>query len=97
VLFDTDTARTTGLIHEIAADTEDLSVRVDRHIKLGLASSPHAIAETGNLINALGYTISKETLDNGLLFNAKARLSDAAQEGISAFLEKRLPGWSDTA
>ena len=97
VLFDTDTARTTGLIHEIAADTEDLSVRVDRHIKLGLASSPHAIAETGNLINALGYTISEETLNYGLLFNAKARLSDAAQEGISAFLEKRLPGWSDTA
>jgi len=97
VLFDTDTARTTGLIHEIAADPEDLTERVDRHIKLGLASSPHAIAETGNLINSLGYSIDEGTLNTGLLFNAKARLSNAAQEGISAFLEKRLPGWSNTA
>jgi methylglutaconyl-CoA hydratase len=96
VLFDTETARTTGLIHEIAADPEDLTERVDRHIKLGLASSPYAIAETGNLIDALGYSISEETLGNGLLFNAKARLSDAAQEGISAFLEKRQPAWSET-
>lgn len=97
VLFDTDTARRTGLIHEIAAGQKNLTERVDRHIKLGLTSSPHAITETGNLINALGYSIDEDTLDTGLLFNAKARLSDAAQEGISAFLEKRLPGWSDTA
>lgn len=97
LLFDTEIARTAGLIHEIADDPEDLARRVENHVKLGLASSPHAIAETGNLINALGYEISEEMLDNGLLFNAKARLSDAAQEGISAFLEKRAPAWSDPA
>ena len=52
-----------------------------------------AIADTGHLIDALGYGISEGNLDTGLLFNAKARLSDAAQEGISAFLEKRSPAW----
>lgn len=93
LLFDTEIARTAGLIHEVASDADDLARRVDTHIRLGLGSSPDAIAETGNLIDSLGYKISEETLDKALLFNAKARLSDAAQEGISAFLEKRPPAW----
>ncbi|CAN0588539.1 unnamed protein product, partial [Laminaria digitata] len=93
LLFDTETARTAGLIHEIAADEADLNARVATHSGLALNASPDAIAETGYLIDALGYGVSEETLDKGLLFNAKARLSDAAQEGISAFLEKRSPSW----
>lgn len=93
LLFDTDTARMAGLIHEVATGPNDLARRVDAHVALALGSSPDAIAETGNLIDSLGYKISEETLDKALLFNAKARLSDAAQEGISAFLEKRPAGW----
>jgi methylglutaconyl-CoA hydratase len=93
ILFDTDTARTTGLIHEIADDDSDLDARIDGHIKRALEASPDAIADTGHLIAALGYEITEETFDKGLLFNAKARLSDTAQEGISAFLEKRAPAW----
>lgn len=93
ILFDTETARMAGLIHEIAADSADLDARIAAHVKHGLDASPDAIADTGYLINALGYGISEENFDKGLLFNAKARLSDAAQEGISAFLEKRPPGW----
>lgn len=93
ILFDTETARIAGLIHEIAADDADLDARVAVHTKHALDASPDAIADTGHLINALGYGISEESLDTGLLFNAKARLSGAAQEGISAFLEKRPPAW----
>jgi methylglutaconyl-CoA hydratase len=93
ILFDTETARIAGLIHEIASDDADLDARVATHTKHALDASPDAIADTGHLINALGYGISEGSLDKGLLFNAKARLSDAAQEGISAFLEKRPPAW----
>lgn len=93
ILFDTETARTAGLIQEIAADNADLDARIAAHVKRALDASPDAIADTGHLIDALGYGISEENLDTGLLFNAKARLSDAAQEGISAFLEKRSPAW----
>lgn len=93
ILFDTETARTAGLIHEIAADDSDLLKRVAKHIKRALDASPDAIAETDHLINALGYGVSEENLGKGLLFNAKARISNAAQEGISGFLEKRSPAW----
>lgn len=93
VLFDTETARSAGLIHEIAADDDDLEARIAAHATHALDASPDAIADTGHLIDALGYGINEENLDKGLLFNAKARLSDAAQEGISAFLEKRSPAW----
>jgi len=93
ILFDTDTARTAGLIHEIANDDADLDARIADHTKRALEASPDAIADTGELIAALGYEITEETFDTGLLFNAKARPSDAAQEGISAFLEKRSPAW----
>ena len=93
LLFGTEIARTVGLIHEIAADDDDLEARVSAHTKRALNASPDAIANTGDLISALGYGVSEENLDKGLLFNAKARLSDAAQEGISAFLEKRPPVW----
>ena len=93
ILFDTDTARTAGLIHEIADNDGDLDARVAAHTKRALDASPDAIADTGHLIAALGYNITEETFDKGLLFNAKARLSEAAQEGISAFLEKRSPAW----
>ena len=93
ILFDTEIARTAGLIHEISADDADLDARISTHTRLALDASPDAIADTGYLIDALGYGINEETLDKGLLFNAKARLSNAAQEGISAFLDKRSPPW----
>ncbi|MGB0629966.1 MAG: enoyl-CoA hydratase-related protein [Alphaproteobacteria bacterium] len=93
ILFDGETARTTGLVHEIASDTADLEKRLASHIDLVLGASPDAIARTGKLIDDLGYSVSEEMLTTGLIYNAKARLSDEAQEGISSFLEKRKPAW----
>lgn len=92
-LFDAETARTAGLIHEVANDDADLDDRVSNHVDLALKASPDAIATTGNLIRDLGYKIDEECFDTGLIYNAKARLSGAAQEGISAFLEKRKAPW----
>ncbi|MEX2455610.1 MAG: enoyl-CoA hydratase-related protein, partial [Rhodospirillaceae bacterium] len=93
ILFDAETARQAGLVHEIADDEPDLDARTARHVALALGSSPEAIRRTGELIDALGYRIDEEIFDKGLIFNAKARLSEEAQEGISAFLEKRNPAW----
>ena len=93
VPFDAETARTAGFVHEVADDDEDLDRRVAAHVDRALQSSPDAIAGTGRLIADLGYKIDEETFNTGLKYNAKARLSKEAQEGISAFLEKRNPAW----
>ena len=93
VTFDAETARTAGLVHEIGDGAADLDARVAAHVAQALSSSPDAIARTGELIEALGHKIDEETFRKGLTFNAKARLSPEAQEGISAFLEKRRPSW----
>lgn len=91
--FDAETARLAGLVHEVADDEADLDGRVAAQVERGLQASPDAIEKTGRLIADLGYRIDEETFDTGLLYNAKARLSAEAQEGISAFLEKRRPAW----
>ena len=93
IVFDSETARTAGLIHEIARDTEDLKKKIATYIDLTLGASPEAIARTGKLIDDLGYVVTDEALNTGLIYNAKARLSEEAQEGISSFLEKRKPSW----
>ena len=93
ILFDAATAQKMGLFHEIVDGEDALEQRIAAHVKLGLGASPDAIERTANLIAELGYKIGEEMLDTGLLFNAKARLSPEAQEGIGSFLEKRQPAW----
>lgn len=97
ILFDAETARTAGLVHELADDATDLERRIANHVDLVLGASPDAIERTARLIEELGYATSEEMLTTGLIYNAKARLSPEAQEGISSFLEKRKPGWSPEA
>ena len=94
VLFDSETARTAGLVHEIAVDTADLDNRIAAHIKLALGASPDAIARTGRLIDDLGYVVTEEMVSTGLKYNAKAAYQ-MSPEGISSFLEKRKPEWMD--
>jgi len=94
ILFDPPTAVKMGLVHEIADSKNTLEQRIAAHVKHGLGASPDAIERTANLVAALGYKTDEEMLNKGLLFNAKARLSAEAQEGIRSFLEKRQPVWA---
>ncbi|MEC7489662.1 MAG: enoyl-CoA hydratase-related protein [Pseudomonadota bacterium] len=93
ITFDTHTARTAGLIHEVADGEDDLTDRVRKHVNLGLAASPDAITKTRDLIKSIDHKSEEEALSNALCFNAKSRLSKEAQEGISAFLDRRKPTW----
>ncbi len=93
ILFDGQTARLAGLVHELADDDEDLERRVRSHVSLALQSSPDALAETGQLISEIASASREDRETIALAFNARSRKSRAAQEGISAFLEKRRPEW----
>jgi len=89
----TDIAARAGLIHEVAEDGADLDARVGAHCRLALAASPEAIAGTKALVADLGYGPDPSLFETGLGWNVKTRMSDAAQEGIGAFLERRKARW----
>lgn len=91
VVFDAETAVRAGLVHEIADGRERLEARVAAHAALALEASPEAIAATGELVDALAAGDGSHA--RGLEANVEARFSEAAQEGIAAFLEKRAPAW----
>ena len=94
VVFGTDVAARSGLIHEVAADGADLDARVEAHCRLALAASPEAIAGTKALVADLGYGPDPALFPMGLGWNVRTRMSAAAQEGIGAFLERRKARWA---
>ncbi len=91
VVFGAETAVRAGLVHEVADGRDELEARVAAHVALGLEASPDAIAATGELVDAL--VAGDAARARGLEANVEARFSEAAQEGIAAFLEKRAPSW----
>lgn len=82
-----------GLVHDVCALT-NLDVRVEEHINSLLSASPKAqIAAKKLIADVTGKDIDL-SLRTGLGERlASIRASDDAQEGLSAFLEKRSANW----
>ncbi len=93
IVFETEEAVRAGLIHEVAADQADLDARVEAHCKLALAASPEAVAATKALLAEMGAAPDQALLETALSWNVGTRSSEAAKEGIGAFLERRKPRW----
>jgi methylglutaconyl-CoA hydratase len=91
--FDADEARRVGLVHAVEEDA-DLDAAVGRKIDALLSSGPEAVAAAKRLID----TVAPLTIDAAFPITADAiadrRASEEGREGLSAFLEKRKPGWS---
>ena len=83
--FDAETALRIGLVHEVA---EDLDGAVDRIAGELLQSGPNATRAAKRL--ATHGERSGEVLAQ---LAAELRTSPEGQEGLRAFLEKRLPSW----
>ena len=83
-----------GLVHEVCSEAE-LEAQVAAHIDALLSASPKAQVAAKNLIaHVTGKTIDL-SLRTGLGDRlATIRASDEAQEGLSAFLEKRPAVWN---
>ncbi len=82
-----------GLVHEVVPD-EALAVRGEIFVKMLMQGGPIAQTEAKALIAA----VHGRPLDNDMLVDlarriARIRVSDEAQEGMSAFQEKRKPNW----
>jgi methylglutaconyl-CoA hydratase len=84
--FDAETALRIGLVHERA---EDLDGAVERIVSELLQSGPEATRAAKRLVR------EQQTGGEELArIAAELRAGDEGQEGLRAFLEKRLPSWS---
>jgi methylglutaconyl-CoA hydratase len=96
-IFDAAEACRLGLVHEVVEDAEALQKLCDQLCDQLLKNGPHAMAEAKRLIAA----VSGRPLDDTLICDTAARIADRrvsreGQEGLSAFLEKRKPIWSES-
>ncbi|HEY5598856.1 MAG TPA: enoyl-CoA hydratase/isomerase family protein [Kiloniellales bacterium] len=92
-LFTADEALRLGLVHKVVPD-EALHDVGKRTITALLAGGPNAQVAAKELI----FEVAGRPLDDNLVEHtaqriAHLRVSNEAQEGISAFLEKRKPRW----
>jgi methylglutaconyl-CoA hydratase len=93
--IDAITAKAIGLAHEVTAP-EDLNSVVHTHAELLVTGGPLAQAEAKALIR----DFADKEIDGSLGEESARRIAalrsgGEAREGLSAFLEKRPPNWSD--
>ncbi|MCK9639436.1 MAG: enoyl-CoA hydratase-related protein [Prolixibacteraceae bacterium] len=91
--FDGDEAVKYGLLNHSFSSPESLDHFLNNLLTLTESNGREAIAASKQLINRLTLQSMQETMENipGIL--AQIRVSPEAQEGFSAFLEKRKPNW----
>ena len=82
-----------GLVHEVAAP-DQLDAAIAALVKPLLAGGPLAQKAAKDLIAAVqGRPLDDDTLEETAKRIARQRRTDEAREGVSAFLDKRLPAW----
>ncbi|QNN46421.1 enoyl-CoA hydratase/isomerase family protein [Thermomonas brevis] len=92
-IFDAAEALRIGLLHEVV-DTDALDAAVQRQIGFLLKAGPVASAAAKRLVRDVRAHAdgARHDADNAALI-ARLRVSPEGQEGLSAFLDKRKPGW----
>ncbi|WP_125564255.1 enoyl-CoA hydratase/isomerase family protein [Pseudoalteromonas rubra] len=94
-IFTADKALSMGLIHEVA---EDLAGVESHFIETLLNNGPVAVKSAKALIDEVaGHTIDDTLIAHTAKRIAEIRVSEEGQEGLSAFFEKRAPGWQNAA
>jgi len=91
-------ARRVGLVHEVAR-AKRLDEAVEHQVGMLLKGGPMAVRECKELIamvagstESAAEIVTRRTAE----IIAQLRVSEEGQEGLSAFLEKRSPEWSET-
>lgn len=92
-LFDAKRAREIGLIHEIVEE-DKLDETVNNMAQRLLGAGPIAVSECKVLLQRVWPEPSGDTLKETSEWTARLRVSAEGQEGLTAFLEKRKPGWA---
>lgn len=82
-----------GLVQDMAADRAGLDALVAASIAQVLEGAPGALAETKQLLAALGPLSPDGYAEAGAQAFGRTAAGAEAAEGIAAFREKRKPGW----
>jgi methylglutaconyl-CoA hydratase len=93
--MDAATALQIGLVHE-SVDDSSLADATETMMKALLAGGPKAQAEIKQLLQRV--TGRKSAIDESMMIDttrwiARIRAGEEAREGLTAFLERRKPGW----
>jgi len=93
-IFDAAEALRIGLLHAVVNATA-LDTAVQRQVELLLKAGPDASASAKRLVRDVASHAdgARHDADNAALI-ARLRVSPEGQEGLSAFLDKRKPAWS---
>ena len=95
--FDAAEAYRIGFVHDICEE-EDMNAKIGQMLAHLYTSGPAAMVAVKDLIAAnANAPITEELVDQTARRIAELRGTPEAQEGLSAFLEKRKTAWSDRA
>lgn len=91
-LLNAQKAKEIGLIHRTVKKGELLSesLKLSKHV---LKGAPRAIAQTKIWINRLLLKDFESFFKEALKLHVSIRESDEAKEGITSFIENRIPAW----
>jgi len=92
--FTASDAESLGLVDYVTS-ADDLDTMVEKYTSLLQSSGPQAIAEVKNLIEQYEELPLNQYKKHTVEKIAELRISDEGQEGISSFLDKRKPSWSE--
>lgn len=93
-LIHVEKAREIGLINEIVESYEDLMPKALKTAEDIILGAPNATELTKSLLQEMNGRCFLQDLEQALEVHEESRLSEEVQEGIKAFLEKRLPSWA---
>jgi methylglutaconyl-CoA hydratase len=91
--FGAERARDIGLVHEILDDEKELDARLAEVLDDLLSAGPSASRAAKALVGELRRLSPEEARRHTVRHIAQQRTSDEGQEGLTAFVEKRLPSW----
>lgn len=91
-VFDAETARRIGLVHEVVTEDE-VDQKVSEIVKSVLLGGPKAQRVAKDLLRRITGVPIEDAMPSCIRAIANLRTSEEGQEGVRAFLEKRSPHW----
>ena len=92
-VFNAQLATALGVVHEVC-DAMEVESRIRDYAAAATQNGPNAVQQCKQLIQSIGHDkIGAHTSSVTADLIAELRVSEEGQEGLTAFLQKRIPSW----